>query len=259
MARRLQQKYSQYFDMRFGFANTSEEDERTLIFVDRCDREWGLNLVWLEAVTHPGERKGATHRIVDFASAARDGSVFEDMIKKYGIPNRAYPHCNRELKLNPIRSYLDSIGWGDCLSAVGLRADEPGRFSKKAAAQRIVYPAAHWFPTTKPDVMEYWEDMPFDLGLRDHEGNCKWCWKKVLSKLVRQAHERPEVFDFPLRMEAEYPLAGHNVDGTPRTFFRENRSALDILHIASTSDRIYPPERPDDSGGCSESCEAFTE
>jgi hypothetical protein len=259
MARKLKTEHADKYDMVFGFANTSQEDERTLVFADRCDREFGLNMVWLEAVIHAG-RIGATHNIVDFETAKRNGEIYEAMIQKYGIPNKAYPHCNRELKLNPIRSYLASIGWGGCLNAVGIRIDEPARHGPaKKLGSKIIHPMVSMFPTTKADVMEWWEGQPFDLGMLEHEGNCTWCWKKSLSKLVRQAHEKPQVFDFPLRMEATYPLSGHNVDGTPRVFFREKRSALDILKIASDAPRYYPPERPDENGGCSESCEAFGE
>jgi hypothetical protein len=31
-----------------AFMNTGDEDERSLAFIDRCDREWGLGVVWLE-------------------------------------------------------------------------------------------------------------------------------------------------------------------------------------------------------------------
>jgi 3'-phosphoadenosine 5'-phosphosulfate sulfotransferase (PAPS reductase)/FAD synthetase len=82
----------------FVFANTGEEDERTLEFVDRCDKEWGLNVVWVEAEVSPTKRVGTSHRIVTFETATRGPSLFERMIEKYGIPNKSAPHCTRELK-----------------------------------------------------------------------------------------------------------------------------------------------------------------
>ena len=33
----------------FVFMNTGKEREETLIFADKCDKEFGLNLIWLEA------------------------------------------------------------------------------------------------------------------------------------------------------------------------------------------------------------------
>lgn len=257
MAKKLRDEYADVYDMIFVFANTGEEWEETLLFVDRCDREWGLKVVWVEAVVHFGERKGCSHKVVNFASASRHGEPFEEIIKKYGIPNKSYPHCTRELKLNPIRSYAESIEWENYLTAVGIRSDEPSRVRKNAAQFHIIYPLVSMFPTDKPTINDFWEDQNFTLNLQDHQGNCKWCWKKVLSKHMRIARETPEVYEFPARMESLYGVSGHNVDGTKRVFFREKRSAKDIILL---SEILNPPDRlndPDEDSGCSESCEAF--
>lgn len=250
--------YRDQYQMVFVFANTGCENEETLAFVNYCDKEWGLNLAWLEAVVHPGEKRGCTHKIVTYETASRNGEPFEAVIQKYGIPNKAYPHCTRELKLNPIRSYLASIGWetGHYFSAVGIRSDEPRRIRKAA---ELIYPLADpaWFPMTKPEVNAWWEQQPFNLELADYRGNCKWCWKKSTTKLVQIAKETPGAFDFPGRMEREYPLAGHNIDGTPRTFFRQHMSTKHILWLAGEGQ--VPPIRvdADADSGCSESCDAF--
>lgn len=75
------------FNFIFVFANTGQEHEKTLEFVDKVDKWLGLNLVWLEAVVHEGELTGSTHKIVNYETASRTGQPFEDVIKKYGIPN----------------------------------------------------------------------------------------------------------------------------------------------------------------------------
>jgi len=255
MAKKLKDEYSDQFEMVFGFANTGQEDEKSLVFADRCDREWGLNLVWIEAVVHQG-RVGCTHKIVSFEAAARNGQPFEEVIKKYGIPNKAYPHCTRELKLNPIQSYMNSIGWGSAQKAVGIRVDEPKRIRKNAAEEGLIYPLVTMFPTTKPEILDWWKEQPFDLGLLDHQGNCTWCWKKSLKKHVMLYHENPDIYRFPASMEEMYGLAGHNIDGTKRTFFRENRSTQDIISIAQLLNPPRPQDQEEDAG-CSESCEVF--
>ena len=255
MARILQEEFDG--ELRFVIANTGCEDERTLVFADRCDREWGLNLVWIGAVVHHDVEIGSTHRIVDFSSASREGEPFKEVIKKYGIPNKKYPHCTRELKTNPIRSYMREIGWGEELTAIGIRADEPDRVSD-VSKYRLVYPLAHWFPTSKREINDWWEDQPFQLGLYGYEGNCTWCWKKSLTKLLRIAKEHPERFAFPLRMEQEYGL---DRNGNRTTFFREKRSAQDIIAIAELVKpqlRLFHDD-PDADDGCSESCEVFME
>lgn len=255
MMKRLISMKSPLVTMHFVFANTGKEAEETLQFVDKCSREWGVEIIWLEAVVHLGRKKGCTHRIVNFNTASRKGEPFEAVIKKYGIPNKKYLHCTRELKLNPIRSYMRSIGVPFYFTAVGIRGDEPDRLTATASKKGICYPMASLFPTTKPEIIDWWEDQNFCLGLAEHLGNCTTCHKKSLNKLVMVAKERPEEFEFNARMEKEYGLCGHNIDGTPRTFFRENRSTKDIISIAQLlNPRPLPVEQ---DAGCSESCEAF--
>jgi hypothetical protein len=260
MAKFLHDNFQHQFEMIFCFANTGEEDEKTLQFVHNCDQEFGFNVVWLEAITHPDTRIGCTHKIVNFWNASRNGEPFEAMIQKYGIPNKSYPHCTRELKLNPIRSYLESVKWftGDYITAVGIRQDEPKRIRKKAPELNIVYPLFHWFPTVKAEINEFWEEQTFNLGLEEHQGNCRWCWKKSLRKHMMIASENPKAFEFPARMEALYGLNGHNIDGTKRVFFRGNTSTIQLIQI-STGVVPPPPSDPDEDSGCSESCDAYAE
>lgn len=255
--KRLRDEYSDIYDMAFVFANTGQEHEKTLQFAERCSKEWSIPIVWVEAVVHHNEKLGCTHRIVDFNTASRHGEPFEEVIKKYGIPNKSYPHCTRELKLNPIRSYMKALGWEEYLTAIGIRSDEPRRIRKDAEAAGIIYPLVSMFPTDKPAINDWWEEQPFQLDLLEHQGNCTWCWKKSLKKHVMLAQESPEIFEFPARMEATYGLSGYNEDGTKRVFFRERRSTKDIVSIAQLLNPTPYANRPDDDSGCSESCEAF--
>src|SRR5690606_18506649 len=94
------------------FANTGRENEETLKFVKRCSEHWNVHITWIEAVVNHGERVGSGHRVVSFETASRNGEPYEEVIKKYGIPNKGYPHCNRELKLNPLRSFVqEDLEW----------------------------------------------------------------------------------------------------------------------------------------------------
>jgi hypothetical protein len=256
MARFVQQHMGKHAELKFVFANTGQEHEKTLEFVDRCDREWGLGVVWLEAVTNQG-RKGCTHKIVSFETASRKGEPFESMIAKYGIPNKSYPHCNRELKLNPMRSYIVSIGWHQAKVAVGIRADEPKRLRAGAEADGIIYPFAHLWPTDKQDVLSWWEDQPFDLELEEREGNCVWCWKKSDRKHFANIASNPGWYDFPRRMEQFYGNA--RAERGDQVFFRGAFSTDGLFRKAELSN-ADPRALPSDetSGGCSESCEAFT-
>jgi len=248
------------------FANTGEENEATLQFVKDCDDNFGFNTVWVEAEVNQEKGKGTKHRIVNFETASRDGRPFEDVIKKYGIPNQTWQICSRELKEVTVRSYLKSLGWKrkDYVSAIGIRADEVHRVSSTMVKQRTIYPLVEDYPCSKPYIINWWRKQDFDLNLREHQGNCKWCWKKSKRKLLTLAVESPEIFDFPKRMEKLYGNVGH--EENPRVFFRNYESAQDIIE-QSKLHFVKWTETPeimdlfndliDEPGSCSESCEPF--
>ena len=252
MAKLIKDEWSDLFELAFVFANTGKEKFQTLRFVDRCDREWSLGIVWVEAVVNE-TGIACTHKIVDYATASRNGEPFKAVIQKYGIPNMNYLHCTRELKANAIRSYLQSIGWSDYTIAQGMRADEPRRTKPKDG---VIYPLASTWPMTKSQILDWWKEQPFDLGLLDYQGNCDCCHKKHLPKLVRIAQEDAHLFDWWSQMEEKYGLAGHNVDGTPRRFYRGHRSAKDIVALSKIL-TVPPLPFEEEDAGCSESCEAF--
>ncbi|TFH85246.1 hypothetical protein EQG41_18200 [Billgrantia azerbaijanica] len=249
------------------FANTGQENEATLRFVQQCDDGYGLGVTWVEAVVNDrGQACG--HRVVSHGTASRQGEPFESVVEKYGIPNQAYPHCTRELKLNPMISYLRSIGWesGSYDSAIGIRADEIDRIAGNAREKRLIYPLISDIEMTKPRVNAWWQQQPFRLQLKGYEGNCKWCWKKSFRKHLTLMTEHPEWYDFPERMEREHGLSGHNVDGTPRVFFRQGMSTQELREIAAGGGftpagddaQVYEDQLSldlDASNGCSESCE----
>ena len=258
----------EYDEIVFIASNTGQEDERSLVFGDYVDRTIiGGKLVWVESVVLHNQRKSCGHRLVTFKTAHRGGDLFESMIQKYGIPNRSYPHCTRSLKLEPITSYARSIGWerGTYDTAIGIRKDELDRVSSKAVENRIIYPLVDRFPMTKKDVNAFWRAQPYRLEIEGYRGNCVWCWKKTIRKHYTLAKDDPSIYELPARLERDYPLAGHNKDGTPRTFFRENRSTQDILEGSKQPFTPYHDEnrtyddRLDVGGGCGESCEVYAD
>lgn len=101
MSQWLWQHKSQEYEMQFVFANTGEEREETLEFIQQCSDYFGFPVTWIEC--EPESKTKYT--IVDFFSASRRGEPFEKVIRKYGIPNIALPHCSRELKEVPITAF----------------------------------------------------------------------------------------------------------------------------------------------------------
>lgn len=262
----LNNKIKDFTDIKIVFANTGQEREETLSFVDRCDKEWGLNVVWVEAVVRKGKGHGTIHKIVNFDTASRNGEPFEAVIAKYGIPNQTWNLCSRELKQVTVRSYLRSIGWKkrDYVSALGIRRDEIHRISANMVRDRLIYPLVEDNPVDKQFIKNWWAMQSFHLGLKEHQGNCTWCWKKSKRKLLTLAKEDPSIFDFPMRMEERYGHIGHEKD--PRVFFRGRTSTVQLLE-ESKKPFVKFEEKPvqinmfdeylDSPGGCSESCDGF--
>jgi len=264
----------------YGFANTSKEREETLVFTDRLARHYNIEIVWIEAVMSYKYRGETTYRFTDFENACRNGEVFEEMIKDYGIPNQAYPHCTRELKTVPLQKLAHDILGEDFYTVIGIRVDEIDRVNKDWKELKYLYP--HVINgVTKPEINSFWNAMPFRLELKGYEGNCGKCWKKTLNKLLTIEYEETItgiVDDWWSNMEDKYgyyvpdhrkekrkPLEGK------LTFYRNNLSAKDLRTLAkqpfkkskddskeySFQSSLFGVDFNVSTGLCSESCEPF--
>ena len=120
-------------------ANTSKEREESLEFMDKCDKHYNLNLVWVEAQFNE-KGIGVTPSVVTYENLKCNGEIFEQGIKKLGIPNKENKWCNRDMKLEALRKYADSIfGKNDYSVAVGIRADEMDRVRKDYKENNVFY------------------------------------------------------------------------------------------------------------------------
>jgi len=270
MTYRLLLEYSDKYDIRPVFANTGEENEETLKFIKLCDDEFEFNTVWVEAVTHAEHGKGQTHKLVNFKTASRNGEPFKQLISVEGIPNSKFMHCSERLKTFAINSYKRSIGIMGCKTSIGIRTDEASRRSQKSADKyNLVYPLLDWIPADKQDVNAFWEDLPFRLNLKPHQGNCKTCWKKSDQKLWLIALEEPSKFDFNIEMEKKYSGVKSGVVRVDmfgdrkiaRKFFRKHRTAQQIIDQAQGMDiktlQKMVAITDDRSSGCGETCEPY--
>jgi|TARA_R110000851_G_C12930818_1_gene551286 hypothetical protein len=183
------------------FANTGKELEKTLEFVDKCDKEFNLNVVWVEADVVHEKGKGTNYKVVDFETASRSGQPFEEVIKKYGLPSKLYRHCTRELKEVPIHKFAkDFFGSNKYLTAIGIRADEKHRVGKDA---HKIYPLNE-AGISEQNIREWWDKQSFDLQIKDYEGNCDGCFLKSIRKKMTINKEDPKVFEWWAKMENKY-------------------------------------------------------
>ena len=178
MVKWLMDNKSDEYNMIFVFANTSQENEDTLRFANLCDKAFGMNLVWIEAAVNPINGKGTRATVTNYANAKRNGEMFEDVIKKYGLTSPKSPVCTRELKGYAIKAYARSIGWKNNTYelAIGIRADEFDRVSDRRKEEKLVYPLIEFTEKTKKDVNSFWRDMPFRLKIKTQPATASLTW-----------------------------------------------------------------------------------
>lgn len=159
------------------FANTGKEHPLTLEFVHDCEKNWGLEINWLEYMAEDPRFKRVTYE-----TASRSGEPFEQLIiKKNYLPNPVARFCTEELKVKLIDKYVKSIGHTEVETMVGVRADEQRRLPKlRARGLRVPLADAG---ITQDDVQSFWRSSPFDLKLEFRDGvtalgNCDLCFLK---------------------------------------------------------------------------------
>jgi len=192
------------------FANTGKEEEATLKFVDRCSKEWGVPITWVEY--RDAEETKDRFQVVTFETASRNGEPFEAIIRKRNyLPNPVSRFCTVEMKVRAIHRYLKSIGWTEWESMLGIRADEQRRLAKignqdYGKHEEKIAPLGR-VGITKEMVGEFWRNQPFDLELPNMNGvtmhgNCDLCYLKGGAQILSLIQEKPERAVWWAKMEA---------------------------------------------------------
>lgn len=116
----------------------------------------------------------------------------------------------------------------------------------------------------KSDVIDFWSRMPFDLEIDEHLGNCVFCFKKSINKVALAARDEPELASHFIDAISKANNRLNEGSAIPKgVMFRSNNSLQSIiakfeLHSRDDiADTIRSMKRKD-SGGCTESCEAFS-
>lgn len=215
------------FDKVYVFANTGKERQETLDFINKCDKDWGLDIVWLEADVQDEKGVGTSFKVVNYESASRKGEPFKDVLGKYPLPTNFASNCTRELKLSPINKYVKSLGYDEVYTAMGIRFDERHRESNTAKEQNLIYPLIYDVQVDSRFIRDWWDRQPFDLQLKDYEGNCDLCFKKSLKKRLTIIKENPSVAEWWLDAEEKY-----STENIPRFDLRTNVSIKELIEMA---------------------------
>lgn len=214
MGQYLNKEFQNEYEMLFVFANTGMESNETLDFVNKCEKKFDININWIEAKVYHNAKKSCGFTKVDYLTATRNtdwklrtDTPFEEVVKKYGIPNHSRLHCTRELKMNPIKAFAKSVfGNEKYYLALGIRIDEIDRMNSKKEELRLVYPLIQkeMKPMTKKHINFWWENQDFRLNLKGYQGNCGACYKKSDNKLMQMVLDDVNYFEFLAYLEDKY-------------------------------------------------------
>jgi 3'-phosphoadenosine 5'-phosphosulfate sulfotransferase (PAPS reductase)/FAD synthetase len=163
-------------DAKVVFCNTGLEHEATLSFVGNCEREWNIEIIWLEYSSND-ERLVR----VNYETASRNGEPFDALTtRKNYLPNPVARFCTIELKIMTIDRYMKSLGIEDYDTMIGIRADEAMRAAKFQGRKSTPLVRANIY---QHDVQKFWQINAFDLKLQFRNGvtpwgNCTLCFLK---------------------------------------------------------------------------------
>ena len=233
------------------FANTGKESPATLDFVHECSVRWGIPVVWLEY-----QNTKPLFKIVDYATAAREGEPFAALLeKKNYLPNPTQRFCTGEMKVKAIKRYVRSLGHrGHFDTYVGLRYDEPTRVAKKKAQNAAgLCPEYYLMPlhdmrVTIAERNAFWAAQPFDLQISSHSDNCNLCFLKGKMALVWAIRNNPASADWWIAQEAR---AKPSAKRKRNAQFRKEYSYSELLHYAQSQTFLDMPTPPTQSLTCS--------
>ena len=253
-------------------ANTSKEREESLEFMNECDKHYNLNLIWIEAEFHD-KGTGVTPKIVSYENLKRNGEIFETGIKKFGIPNKENKWCNRDMKLEPLRKYADSIFSTNNYSiAVGLRADEMDRVRKDYKTNNVFYPLLDRGISNR-DRNKFWKEQPIQISIPAYKGKCDMSYAKSNRKLMTILKEEPDKADWwdrmiktygsiPIEVKPSYNELMKKNNGV-QTFYRGYNTIEDLVKMAeqpftrATDEYIYENDLFDMEEECGTGCAVF--
>ena len=211
------------------FSNTGKECDETLDFVNDCQKNWGIDIIWLEYTSKEGKHY---YKQVNYETASRNGEPFDDFLdtayqKRLDkglvgnpLPNPIARSCTKFLKIELMRHFILEKGYKEYDTVLGLRYDEPRRVArqkKEATKNRSRTMPMYDAKVTKHDVSNFWKSQSFDLNLpiinnETPHGNCDLCFLKSAKKVHSLIQEKPEKAEWWAKTEERF-----------NTVFRQDR------------------------------------
>jgi len=256
-----QKRINEGFDVSYVFMDTGAEHPKTYEFIANIVNEWGIPLIFLRLKVNPELGKANTYNQISLNEIGKDLQPWKDMLKKYGTPyNPGGAFCTDRMKLVPYTKYcIEHFGKNNYVSWLGIRADEPKRLKEKKGYDFL----ASISDFDKDDILDWWKEQPFDLGIDEHLGNCIFCIKKGINKVALAAKDEPDLAeDFMSILESDEV---REVDCRKSPTLEMYRGRMSLRQVISAFEEHYRDEMFNslrsskrlDTGSCSESCEVF--
>lgn len=261
----------------FVFMDTGAEHPATYQFIKDIVKHWNIDLVCLRVVINPVLGIGNDYKIIGLDELKQDLEPWKEMLKKYGSPYYNTPFCTARMKTEPFEKYCNDIfGKNNFERWIGMRLDEPTRLpievlvtlglpiheDAKHQKEGFRY-LAEICEFEKDDVLDWWEQQPFDLAITEHLGNCVFCIKKTLNKIALAAKDEPEQAVKWIGLTEGPEVRSEGRKYNHHRMYRKRLHMSDVIEIYKDHDRdeMYKALRSSkryESGSCSESCEALT-
>jgi len=260
------------------FMDTGAEHPNTYEFIKKCVEHFGIELTCLRGDFNQPVGKGHAYKVASIDECKHDmiNGPFAQLMRKYGAPTVMSAWCTSRMKEETHHKYCnDKYGKGNYVTWLGIRADESARL--KIGKRHDLRYMAEITDFEKDDVLDFWQGMPFDLEIQEHLGNCVFCIKKSINKLALAARDEPELaaewiaaidsasdrLNQPIEKQTEGLFVETYTQHIKKgVMYRGSNSMESIIakFALHSREEIYDSIRSmkrKESGGCTESCEAF--
>lgn len=272
-----QKRKSEGLDVEYLFNDTGAEHPKTYEFIRNVVAHFGIDLTCLRAKVNPEKGKGSTYTQISLDECKPDLKPFRAVCEVYGTPSFSAAPCTREMKTVPAKKYCqDKYGKDGYLNWIGIRIDEPKRLAivdkqvDMFAAEKKVNKSkanvrylAQISDCTKQDVLDFWKEMPFDLEIEEHLGNCVFCVKKGSNKIALAARDEPAMArQFIDMIASDSTLRRKGSPFEKEVMYRAHQSLGGIIEQYKDYSRHEITQtirgmKQMDAGSCSESCDAI--
>ena len=256
----MKEKYGDEVD--FIFMDTGAEHPKTYDFIRNVNNYFNLNLTCLRGDFNQPLGKGHTYRVVDINSIGADLEPYRQMVMKYGTPTVTSAWCTSRMKEETHDKYCNNMyGKGNYQTWLGIRADEPKRLGNIGRSKFLRY-MAEISDAEKEDVLKFWSEQDFDLGIPEWLGNCVFCFKKSDLKLAAAQRDAPSLYVEWTEMVENAPDRNKKEGRNSMHMYRKQRTIQSVIGMfdSSTGEEIKARIRGTkslDTNSCSESCEVF--